>query len=117
MAGPELDDAAAFVRTAEAALANGDIGPAYECARTAAEFAAKWMLRRQGSTAVTKEHNVAPQLVRAGLWPGGAQGRRLSQFLADATRGIYGVGEPLGRSDAERGIRTAKRLLELARRA
>lgn len=39
-----VPQAQAYLRTAEAALAGGDYGPAYENARTAAELAAKHLL-------------------------------------------------------------------------
>lgn len=112
MSDADLPDASAFLRTPKAALENGDLGPAYECARTAAELAAKTILRRAQVAAVARVHNVAPLLVEAGLWPGGETGRRLSKFLADSTRGVYGIGEPLTRNEVERGIRLAQQLID-----
>lgn len=43
-----VPQAQAYLRTAEAALAGGDYGPAYENARTAAELAAKHLLSQKG---------------------------------------------------------------------
>jgi len=96
-----LFQAQAFLRTARAAQENGDHGPAYECARTAAELAAKAMLSQTGIP--PKRHNVANLLVGAGRWPA-KEFKRLSQFMGDDTRGIYGFHErsaakrPRGRS-------------------
>ncbi len=112
--GNLLDRAEGYLRTARAALENGDLSPAYENARTAAELAAKAMLARHGVTATGKEHNVAPQLVQAGLWPAGEPGKRLSRFLGDYTRGVYGFSEPVKPQDAERGLRLAGSVLERA---
>ncbi|HUR26185.1 MAG TPA: HEPN domain-containing protein [Candidatus Thermoplasmatota archaeon] len=104
-----------YLRTAQAAASNADWPQAYENARTAAELAAKHLLARNGIVAVAKEHDVAPLLVQANLWPGGAQGRRLSLFLGDYTRGIYDVHESVSRGDAERGIRMAQTVMEKGR--
>lgn len=104
-----------YLRTAQAAASNGDWPQAFENARTGAELAAKHLLARNGVVAVAKEHDVAPLLVKANLWPGGAQGRRLSLFLGDYTRGIYGLHESVSRGDAERGIRMAEVVIAKAK--
>lgn len=103
-----------YLRTAKAAAENHDWPQAYENARTAAELAAKHLLARNGVKAVAKEHDVAPLLVRADLWPGGASGRRLSQFLGDHTRGVYGLAEPVRQRDAELGMRLAESVIAKA---
>ena len=81
-----LQQARAFLRTAEAALTADDYGPAYENARTATELAAKLLLSKQGLP--PQAHNVAEKLVQAEHWPAGERFRRLSKFLGDHTRGI-----------------------------
>jgi|GEM_PF-3487766 len=111
-----LGRAEGFLRTARAALANGDWPQAYENARTACELAAKHWLERAGAPSSSKEHNVAPQLVKAGLWEGGVSGRRLSRFLGDHTRGVYGFSEPVTRDEAERGCRLADDIIRKARK-
>jgi HEPN domain-containing protein len=114
--GGLLDRAEGYLRTARAALDNGDLPQAYENARTAAELAAKAMLARNGITATGKDHNVAPALVQAGCWPGGGPGKRLSRFLGDFTRGVYGFSEPIAVRDAERALRLAEQVIEKARK-
>ena len=114
-ADPLLDLAEGYLRTARSAAENLDWPQAFENARTAAELAAKHLLARHGMTAIGKEHDVAPQLVKAGLWPAGVQGQRLSRFLSEYTRGVYGLKEPVRRSDAERGIRMAEEALAKAK--
>lgn len=104
-----------YLRTAKAAAANHDWPQAFENARTAAELAAKHLLARNGIHVVAKEHDVAPLLVQAGLWLGGDQGRKLSRFLRQSTRGVYDLEEPVRRGDAERGIRMAETVLAAAR--
>ena len=113
--GSLLARAEGYLRTAATALAAGDLAPAYENARTACELAAKHMLAAKG-VAVGKEHNVAPQLVAAGLWPGGEPGKRLSKFLGDYTRGVYGLAERIRASEVERGISMAGQMVEKARK-
>lgn len=107
-----LAQAQAFLRTAGAAFAQGDHGPAYENARTAAELAAKHMLGKSGIT--SKAHNVAEPLVAAGHWPSGEPFKRLSKFLGDHTRGIYGFHDPVSAKEAERAIRMASEILARA---
>lgn len=104
-----------YLRTAKAAAANQDWPQAFENARTAAELAAKHLLAREGIAAVAKEHDVAPQLVQADLWPGGELGRRLSRFLRQSTRGVYDVEETVRRGDVERALRLADAVLDKAR--
>lgn len=104
-----------YLRTAKAAAANHDWPQAFENARTAAELAAKQVLADHGRPAVAKDHAVTPQLVHAGLWPAGVHGQRLSRFLGDYTRGVYGLSEPVRRSDAESGLRIAEAVLAKAR--
>lgn len=111
--GSLLNLALGYLRTADAALANGDWPQAYENARTAAELAAKHVLEARG-IAWGKEHNVAGKLTRAGAWPGGAIGTRLSKFLDDATRGVYGVGQAVTRVEAERGRKMAQDVIDVA---
>jgi HEPN domain-containing protein len=111
-----LQRSAGYLRTAQAALANADHPQAYENARTAAELAAKHLLAVHGVATTGKDHNVAPHLAKAGLWPGGEPGRRLSKFLGDYTRGVYGFAEPVSKVEAERAIRLAGQVLERARK-
>ncbi|MES2154210.1 MAG: HEPN domain-containing protein [bacterium] len=110
-----LQLAESYLRTARAALEAGDIAPAYETARTACELAAKAILDQRGIPTSGKEHNVAPQLVQAGAWPGGDPGKRLSKFLNDYTRGVYGVGETIARKEAERGVALAEQMIKKAK--
>jgi len=110
-----LQRAEGYLRTAQSAADNGDTMPAYENARTAAELAAKFMLEKKGIP-FSKEHNVAPDLVKAGLWPGGEVGKRLSKFLQDYTRGVYGFDEPVRTADLSRALRLAGDLLAAARK-
>jgi hypothetical protein len=110
-----LQRAEGYLRTAQSAAENGDVMPAYENARTAAELAAKSMLQRKGLP-FGKEHNVASDLVQAGLWPSGQPGKRLSKFLQDYTRGIYGFDEPVRAADLGRALRLAGDLLAAARK-
>jgi HEPN domain-containing protein len=113
--GGLLDRAEEYLRTAKAALDAEDWAPAFENARTACELAAKAILTHIGKATSGKQHNVAPQLVQAGLWPGGDVGKRLSKFLDDYTRAVYGFTEPVTRSDAERGYRLAGEMIRKAR--
>lgn len=110
-----VQQAHAFLRTAEGALAAGDYGPAYENARTAAELAAKHLLSKQGIP--PKAHNVAEALTQAGHWPAGEPFKRLSKFLGDHTRGIYGFHKPVTGKEAERGVQLAKQVLQQAEAA
>jgi HEPN domain-containing protein len=114
MAETLLARAQGYLATARLAADAGHPAPAYENARSAAELAAKAMLGASGIR-FGKDHNVAPDLVRAGLWPGGDLGKRLSRFLSDATRGVYGIAEPVRPAEAERAIRLAGNVLEAAR--
>ena len=107
-----IEQARVFLRTADAALAAGDYGPAYENARTAAELAAKHLLSKQGIP--PKAHNVTEALTRAGHWPTGEPFKRLSKFLGDHTRGIYGIHEPVTGKEARRGVQLAKQVPEKA---
>jgi hypothetical protein len=109
-----LARAEGYLRTAAAALESGDLAPAYENARTACELAAKQMLAARG-VSVGKEHNVARPMVEAGLWPGGEPGKRLSKFLGDYTRGVYGFSERIRRLDVERGISMAEQMIAKAK--
>ena len=111
-----LERAEGFLRTARSAVENGDWPQAYENARTACELAAKELLARKAVPATGKEHNVTSQLVQAGLWPGGDVGKRLSRFMGDHTRGIYGIVEPVTRAEAERGCRMAEDLINKVRK-
>jgi HEPN domain-containing protein len=111
-----LDRAFGYLRTAEAAFGNGDHPQAYENARTASELGAKHMLAGRSIATSGKDHNVAPQLVQANLWPGGDAGRRLSKFLNDYTRGVYGLAEPVSKAEAERAIHLAGQVLAKAQK-
>lgn len=70
-----IQQAQAFLRTAEAAYEAGDYGPSYENARTAAELAAKHLFSKKGVP--PKVHNVAEALTEAGHWPRGEPFKRL----------------------------------------
>lgn len=107
-----LKQAKAYLRTAEQALEAGNNGPAYENARTAGELAAKHLLSKAGVTP-PKEHNVAAELVTANQWPS-ADFKRLSKFLGDHTRGIYGFHDLPSATEAKRGIQLAKEIVTLA---
>lgn len=112
--GSLLDRAEGYLRTAIAAADTGDLAPAYENARTACELAAKHMLTAKG-IATGKDHNVARLLVENHLWPGGDVGKRLSKFLGDYTRGIYGFTERISRTEVDRGIIMAQQMIQKAR--
>lgn len=108
-----LSQAEAYLRTALAALENKDFGPAYENARTSAELSAKHMLAQSGKP--PKKHNVADLLVEAGRWPE-KEFKRLSQFMGDDTRGIYGFHDAVTGKEALRGVTLAKEVLAEAKR-
>lgn len=110
-----LTRAESYLRTAIGAAKRGDLAPAYENARTACELAAKHMLTARGVN-TGKEHNIARPLVEAGLWPGGDVGKRLSKFLGDYTRGVYGFKETISRNEVERGVLMAEQMIEKARK-
>jgi hypothetical protein len=61
-----------------------------------------------------KAHNVAEALTKEGHWPAGEPFKRLSKFLGDHTRGIYGFHEPITKKEAERGIKLAGEVLAKA---
>ncbi len=61
-----------------------------------------------------KTHNVADALVNDKHWPPGEPFKRLSKFLGDHTRGIYGFHDPVSGKEALRGIQLAKELITLA---
>lgn len=107
-----LEQAQGYLRTAQAALDAGDLGPAFENARTAAELAGKHILSAFGRP--PKQHNITEDLVKSGAWPAGEPARRLSKFLGAHTRGIYGFDEPVKRAEAERGYRLAEQLIARA---
>lgn len=109
-----LERAEGYLLTARAAFDAGLRPQAFENARTAAELAAKSVLQRAGIR-YGKEHNVARELVTAGGWPPGEPAKRLSKFLEDFTRGVYGFHEPVTSREAERALRLASEVIEHAK--
>jgi HEPN domain-containing protein len=109
-----MDRGEGYLRTARAALDAGDWAPAFENARTACELAAKALLTHMGKETTGKQHNVARQIIDAQLWPGGEPGKRLSKFLSDYTRAVYGFKDPADRSEAQRALRMASDMIERA---
>lgn len=101
-----------YLRTAQAALQAGDMDASFECARTAAELAAKALLTRH-EVPFSETHNVAGALVKAGLWPRG-RGSDLSEFLSAFVQGVTAFGRELQARDVEKGIRLAGELVKRA---
>ncbi len=114
-AGVLLDRAKEYQRTALAAAVNKDLNAAFENARTAAELAAKSMLV-VAQHGYGKDHNVAPALVKTGLWPAGRDASKLSRFLGAYARGVYGLAEPVEPSEAQEALAWADRLVREASR-
>lgn len=73
---------------------------AFEAARHAAELGAKARLIEAGRPP-RREHNVAPDLVRADLVPRSVDPAKLSRLLSAATLGTYGFDDPLREGDLE----------------
>lgn len=103
------DRAREFLEAARTSLAAERFNVAFDEARDAAELAAKALLCRRDGT-YPAAHNVAGPLQTARLIPRGLSPKALSRLLSAASRGRYGISEPVTRVEAKDAVAAAEAL-------
>lgn len=109
-----LKRARQFLDAAQAEGAAGWREVAFALARTAVELAGKALLLVKTGTYPPKEHAIGGMLARAGLVPRGMDKGELAQFLAQYSRGEYGVFESVSAREVTRALGLATTLVNAA---
>lgn len=100
-----------WLEVAQGAIEEDFVHAAYECARTAAELAAKAMLLRIAGT-YPKRHDVSDDLRQHALLPDNIKARDLRALLQSFTLAVYLFNDPVTKRQARDAVRIARRLVE-----